>query len=44
MDLSNITLASIKNQLDEVRAQVYPKNETERKVHSFYNKSVVSHF
>ena len=32
MSLSNFSLASIRNQLDEVRAQVYPKNETERKV------------
>ena len=26
------SVASIKNSLDEVRAQVYPKNETEKKV------------
>ena len=30
--LSNISIASIKNSFDEVRAVVYPKNETERKV------------
>ena len=30
--LSNISIASLKNSLDEVRAQVYPRNETEKKV------------
>jgi hypothetical protein len=30
--VANLSLASIKNSLDEVRAQVYPRNETERKV------------
>lgn len=30
--LGNLSLASIKNTLDEVRVQVYPRNETERKV------------
>ena len=29
----NFSIAGIKNQLDEVRAQVYPRNETERKVY-----------
>lgn len=28
-----LSLASIKNSLDEVRGQYYPKNETERKVY-----------
>ena len=32
MSFANFSLASIKNQIDEVRAQVYPKNETEKKV------------
>jgi hypothetical protein len=32
MNLQNFSLASIKNTLDEVRVQVYPKNETEKKV------------
>jgi hypothetical protein len=31
-NLPNFSIASIKNSLDEVRAQVYPKNETEKKV------------
>jgi hypothetical protein len=31
-NLSNLSIASIKNSIDEVRAQVYPRNETERKV------------
>eukprot|EP01038_Epipyxis_sp_PR26KG_P012250 gene12250-16423_t len=31
--VSNFSLATIKNSLDEVRAQVYPRNETERKVY-----------
>lgn len=31
MSLPNFSLAAIKNSLDEVRAQVYPRNETERK-------------
>lgn len=35
MSLANFSLASLKNQFDEVRAQVYPKNETERKVFYF---------
>jgi len=26
------SLAQLKNQIDEVRAQVYPRNETEKKV------------
>ena len=30
--LSNISIASLKNSIDEVRAQVYPRNETEKKV------------
>ena len=34
--LSNISIASLKNSIDEVRAQVYPRNETEKKV-SFSN-------
>ena len=29
----NFSIAGLKNQLDEVRAQVYPRNETERKVY-----------
>lgn len=29
---SLVNIASIKNQFDEFRAQVYPRNETERKV------------
>ncbi len=29
---SLFNLAAVKNTLDEVRAQVYPRNETERKV------------
>ena len=33
--LSNISIASLKNSIDEVRAQVYPRNETERKVMAF---------
>ena len=28
-----LSLAGIKNSLDEVRAQYYPKNETEKKVY-----------
>ena len=32
MDISSFSIASIKNSLEEVRAQVYPRNETERKV------------
>jgi epsin len=31
--LSNISIASISNSIAEVRAQVYPRNETERKVY-----------
>jgi hypothetical protein len=31
-NMPNFSIASIKNSLDEVRAQVYPKNETEKKV------------
>ncbi len=27
------SIAGIKNQLDEVRAQMYPKNDTEKKVY-----------
>ena len=30
--LGNLSVASLKNSLDEVRAQVYPRNETEKKV------------
>lgn len=30
--IPSFSLASIKNYADEVRAQVYPRNETERKV------------
>lgn len=33
MALQNFSLAAIKNSLDEVRAQVYPRNETEKKVY-----------
>jgi hypothetical protein len=33
--LSNMSMASLKNSIDEVRAQVYPRNETERKVRQF---------
>jgi hypothetical protein len=32
MSLSSFSLAAIRNSMDEVRAQYYPKNETERKV------------
>ena len=32
LNLNNFSIASLKNTFDEVRAQVYPKNETERKV------------
>ncbi len=32
---SLFNLAAVKNTLDEVRAQVYPRNETERKVKLF---------
>jgi hypothetical protein len=32
---SMFTLAAVKNTLDEVRAQVYPRNETEKKVGDF---------
>lgn len=31
--IPNISMAGIRNQLDEVRAQVYPRNETEKKVY-----------
>ena len=31
--MSSFTIASIKSQFDEVRAQVYPRNETEKKVY-----------
>lgn len=31
--MSGFTLSSLKNSLDEVRAQYYPKNETEKKVY-----------
>jgi hypothetical protein len=33
--MSGFTLSSLKNSLDEVRAQYYPKNETEKKVQWF---------
>jgi Fe-S cluster biosynthesis and repair protein YggX len=31
--MASFTIAAIKNQIDEVRAQVYPRNETEKKVY-----------
>ena len=31
--MSSFTIAAIKSQFDEVRAQVYPRNETEKKVY-----------
>jgi len=31
--MNNLSMATIKNSIDEVRAQVYPRNETERKVY-----------
>lgn len=31
--IPNISIAGIRNQIDEVRAQVYPRNETEKKVY-----------
>lgn len=32
MSISGFSLSSLKNTLDDVRASVYPRNETERKV------------
>lgn len=32
-NLPSFSIASIKNAADELRAQVYPKNETEKKVY-----------
>lgn len=31
--IPNISMAGIRNSIDEVRAQVYPRNETEKKVY-----------
>jgi len=31
--IPNVSLAGIRNQMDEMRAQVYPRNETEKKVY-----------
>ena len=33
VNLSNLSVASLKNSLEEVRSQVYPKNDTEKKVY-----------
>jgi hypothetical protein len=44
MSLSSFSLAAIRNQIDEVRAQVYPKNETERKVKKKFLILFLIHF
>jgi hypothetical protein len=31
--IPNVSMAGIRNQFDEMRAQVYPRNETEKKVY-----------
>ena len=31
--IPNMSMASIRNSIDEMRAQVYPRNETEKKVY-----------
>ena len=31
--MPNVSMAGIRNQFDEMRAQVYPRNETEKKVY-----------
>lgn len=41
LNLNNFSIASLKNTFDEVRAQVYPKNETERKVLIFFLKLTI---
>ena len=32
-NIPNVSMASIRNSIDEMRAQVYPRNETEKKVY-----------
>ncbi len=32
LSMQNFSLSALKNTLDEVRVQVYPRNETEKKV------------
>lgn len=31
--IPNVSMAGIRNSIDEMRAQVYPRNETEKKVY-----------
>lgn len=37
--MSNFSLASLKNVAEELRAQVYPKNDTEKKVNYILTRS-----
>jgi hypothetical protein len=32
-NIPNVSMASIRNSIDEMRAQFYPRNETEKKVY-----------